>query len=151
MMAAGIRRSIVRSGRSRTAFAFGLVHVLVFVFTVFSHQPLPPPSEQPCPPDILCVDPWSFFGIYLAGRYFHGPTLNLIMLADFPALAVASLVQNAFYYAGMSQMTRSYIDAGVWLSFGTIQWWLLGAFLDAMKEKRRHNTPLQPTAEKRGG
>jgi len=148
----GIVRFIVRYGWSRIALGLALVHVAVFLVTVFSRPPLPLPSTEPCPPEVECIDPWDFFGVYLAGRYFHDPGLNMLGFADFPALLLGDRVTNLLSQTlHTSRVTQSYVNATVWLLLGTLQWWLIGTLLNAWRRKGRHNTSLQPTAEKRGG
>src|SRR2546430_767116 len=88
----GIVRSVVRYGWSWIALGIALTHVVVFLVIVFSRPPLPLPSTEPCPTEVLCLDRWDFFGVYLAGRYFHDPGINMIGLADLPALFVADPV-----------------------------------------------------------
>jgi hypothetical protein len=93
---------------------------------------------------------WDFFGVYLAGRYFHRDLdLNLLFLADLPSLAIGALLQDALVSSSASQVTQSYLDALVWLSFGTLQWWGVGIVIAARRANRRHTVP-PPTTSRTG-
>jgi hypothetical protein len=93
---------------------------------------------------------WDFFGVYLAGRYFHRDLdLNLLFLADLPSLAIGALPQDALVSSSASQVTQSYLDALVWLSFGTLQWWGVGIVIAARRANRRHTVP-PPTTSRTG-
>ena len=82
---------------------------------------------------------WDFFGIYLAGRYFHRDLdLNILALADLPSLAAGMLLEVAVDRANTSPVTQSYLDGLVWLSLGTLQWWGIGVVIAARRENRRH-------------
>ena len=84
-----------------------------------------------------------------AGRPFHfeyeKPIMKLLIWGDTPAVLLLipvehwlpSLVRNS-----ASDVARSYIDAGLLLFVGTVQWALVGHFISRRIAKRRK--PLKP-------
>jgi hypothetical protein len=87
-------------------------------------------------------------GVYLAGRYFHGDLdLTILALADLPSMAIGAYLQGALFGVSASRMMQSYVDAVVWLSFGTVQWWGIGVVIGARRSNRAaYNLPLRPTS-----
>jgi hypothetical protein len=135
---------------SRLAIGLGVIHFLAFLLIIFSRPLLPTPSSIPCgpvQPGEACLDPWSFWGFYVAGRYFHNSLdFRLLALGDLPTLIIVDsfMSLSAWFSIPMSRLTETYVAAAVWLVFGTAQWWLIGSLLNAAVLRQRPNTTLQP-------
>jgi hypothetical protein len=144
MRLSGLRSAIKAHWRSGAALFFAILHVIIFLVIIFSETPLPPWSDEPCPPvgpGEACIDLWEFgTGIIVAGRYFHTELgFTLLGWADLPAMVVAGVVLTPpLYPAGIefSPDMESYLFAWVWLLFGTLQWWLCGIWLTARRTRR---------------
>jgi hypothetical protein len=150
--------TLIRGVKScRLAIGLAVIHLLVFLLVIFSAPLLPAPSTIPCEPvkaGEACFDLWSFWGFYVAGRYFHDSwDFRLLALGDFPMLLVVDFFTGLLSWSAisMSRLAETYFAAAIWLFFGTAQWWLIGAILNATLLRKRNNTPLQPTTEERGG
>ena len=124
MTPSSLWRIAVRHGASRIAIGLAVAHVLLFLVTVFSRPPLPAPATEPCisQPGEACIDLWDLFGIYLAGRHFHGGLINLLVIVDLPAVAIVDLLPRPFPDSDSTVLIHSYVDAALWLSLGTFQW-----------------------------
>ncbi len=152
-----ILSSTWNAGGSRLAIGLGFIHISAFLLVIFSRPLLPTPSDIPCGPVLLgeaCLDPWSLWGFYVAGRYFHNSLdFRLLTLGDLPTLIIVDSFMSLFgwFAIAMSRLTETYVAAAIWFFFGTAQWWLIGALLNATVLRQRPNTQLEPTAEKRGG
>ena len=132
--------------RSRLAIAVAVLHMSVFVVVIFSRTPLPRLNANPCTdvqPGEVCLDPWSFWGVYVAGRYFHTDIdFKLLSLADLPTLLLVDPLTNVVSsHTNVSRVMQTYIAASIWLTIGTIQWLLIGALLSRARPTRRPNMP----------
>ena len=135
---------------SRLAIGLAVIHFLVFLSVIFSAPLLPAPSTIPCgpvQPGEACLDQWSAWGFYVAGRYFHNSLdFRLLALGDLPTLLIVDLFTGLFawFSISMSRLTETYFVAVIWLVFGTAQWWLIGTILNATVLRQRPNT-YQPS------
>lgn len=62
MHLSGVRAAVKAHWRSSVALGFALLHAIVFVAVIFSEPPLPPPTDEPCPPlppGSGCFDIWD--------------------------------------------------------------------------------------------
>jgi hypothetical protein len=115
-----------------------LLHAIIFVAIIFSEPPLPPPSDEPCPPGSACFDIWDTgSGIIVASRFFHQDLdFNLLMTVDLPGLLLGTVVTLPFTLTvSLSRVTESYIAAWVWLLFGSMQWWLCGIVVELRRKR----------------
>jgi hypothetical protein len=143
MRLSGLRSVVEAHWRSRVALGFAFLHAIVFLAIIFTETPLPPPSDEPCPPlptGSGCFDIWDAGdGIIVASRFFHQDLdFNLLMTVDLPGLLVGTVVTLPLTLAGVSfsRLTESYIVAWMWFVLGTLQWWLCGLWLAARRAQR---------------
>ena len=116
MRLSGLRSAVKAQWRSSVALGFALLHAIVFLAIIFSEPPLPPPSDEPCPPlppGSGCFDIWDAGdGIIVASRFFHQDLdFNLLMTVDLPGLLVETVVTLPLTLAHVrfSKVTESYI------------------------------------------
>jgi hypothetical protein len=155
-------RALLKNWNNPIGIALAVLHATILLVVIASRKPLPPPdpSPTPCPPDAVCLDlSKPFAGETLVARrafhYGHEPLLvKLLMLSDMPAMLVGAIVvlpvSLLLLLVGVSVQSSSYVTAVLWLFSGSIQWWAIGT-RGYLTWRLPANTPLQPTAEKRGG
>lgn len=128
-------QAIKQNWRNWTGISLALIHAIALTGLVLAKEPLPPPA--PCPPNEICLDPWHtpYAGTFLTtGRLIHFAHENLplqfLILADTPSNLVTTVVLAFLWWPmkilNFSELTISYVAGFLWLTIGSLQWWLIG-------------------------
>src|SRR5262245_39515026 len=130
--------AVKKALRSSFAWLFVCLHASWFLLAVAN---MSPPSRDLA--SILDSGVWSSAAL-LAGRPFHftyeSMFLKALLLLDLPALLIAGVVLAPIrvLFPSLGHYVDSYFAAGEWLLAGSLQWLVLGAFL----ETRFHTLPI---------
>jgi hypothetical protein len=119
------------------------VHAAILLAIIVAEPALPPPSDEPCPPlppGGGCFDIWDAgSGIIVAIRFFHQDLIELLGIADLPALLVGGGAMDLLALPERREISRteSYVVAWVWCLAGTCQWWLCGILIERARRARQ--------------
>jgi len=131
---------IAANGRSPVGCIAATTHAVVFTTAIFSQ----PKIEQTIPCELVPKENEVCFDVtVIAGREFHfaydSPTIQFFRLVDVPAhllgaiifgvpLLILNLTLELCGLPYLSLWTMSYVGAAIWIVFGFIEWWLMGAW-----------------------
>jgi hypothetical protein len=97
--------------------------------------------------DSLTFSSWGAAGTdMIAARAFHFAyehfLVQLLMLIDVPALLIGGLLVLVPLEPFIHPVVNSYLAAALWLGLGSLQWFLLGARVDAWRRKGSLTAPV---------
>lgn len=145
-MTKSIRSLTKRVGSSRTGLAALVLHLLLFVYCV---------GQKTQISDDAVAAPNQGGGFYtlFAGRPFHfeheSTLFQIILILDAPALAVDYVVSTFVgVFASPSAYTQSWLDAWVVIFASSIQWLLVGCFMEwILSTKSADSRRVSPGSE----
>jgi hypothetical protein len=132
-------RKLLEEWRSPLGLCLAAIHA-AFLITVIAVKP-PMPTSRPCTPEAICFDPWTAAGVaVVANRPFHFHyevfPVKLLIIGDTPALLITSVTTDPILKAlNPSREAISYLGALAWLCFGSLEWWIFGAYLSLRRRR----------------
>ncbi|HXG65308.1 MAG TPA: hypothetical protein VNO70_09375 [Blastocatellia bacterium] len=127
---------------SRLGLILLVIHLAFFIYAIAEKPSSPWRSRDISWPEMQENLPAGY--VFVAGRYFHWAYESLsfqaLTLIDLPALFFQEIISQicwARFYSQLSAHLVSWVEAGFWLFYGSLQWLFIGYCIERFNHLRK--------------